>query len=410
MFFKRFAALLILCSIPCLLALMGCGGDVDPPYPGQEFTFAGDYVVLGFGFEESGQYFQQRSLVNVAEGSIEGNDLLKVGHGSMVSGQVSAAYTVEQTGELEVFPDKRSQRTLSAAAPLPSFGAKPFVELQSKLLGGPSLLQGYVHQPEGSVAYVGDFESLDFQECQIFLEREAEAHSNESFAGRWAIATMYEYDGQYYTLTGFMDATPDGGVEYFFEYFYNSEDPTNPSTFSTTRDPGHWNVQANGYMSYGDIYDGYICGNREVFFWDSIEAPNSDDPLSPAVGVLMDEGGYHYSNLSGSYIISGVESNSSSGARSCLGGLIEFDELQGSPYFHLVATRNVRGEEANREVDQEGFYTLSEEGELRLYKYSGQELLRGYVGCRSEADGLSRRAVAAPLKTPDTFGMYFIGR
>ena len=396
---KILTATVVLVGLALLAGLQGCA-DPEPPYPPQDYYFDGDYAVLGFGFNQSGTYFQQRSLINVTDPALSGTDLIRTGPPAAVPGTVSASFTLDQTGALQIFQS-------SGAAP--AFGASPFVA-RAKLLGGSATLEGHVHQPIGDVAYVGDFESTDFQELQIFLRRSFQSYSNSTFAGRWGMATMYWWSGSFYTLVGYMDANPQGGVDNFFEYFYNSADPSTPSTNSRTRPDGYWNVGVDGKMSYGPLYQGYVCGNQDVYLWDAIEYGDAVDFPAPAIGVRMDIGGYDESALSGSYLIGGIEANQNSGARSCLGGLIRFEDLLGVPYFNLQATRNVRGGNPRTTVEAEGTYSVSAEGELRLFQ-GGTEILRGFVGARDGANGdISARAVAAPLTTTDTFGMYFIGR
>ena len=401
---KFLTASLFICGIAIVAGLQGCA-DPEPPYPPQDYAFSGDYAVLGFGFDDQNRYFQQRSLVNATDNAISGTDLIRTGPAAAVAGTVSAGFTLDQTGALSIVPSSGGSALLPAKA---SFGASPVIAA-AKLLGGPSELIGHVHQPIGDVAYVGDFETSNFQELQIFLRRTPQSYSNGTFAGRWAMATMYWWSGSFYTLTGYMDANANGGVDNFFEYFYNSADPTTPSTASLTRPDGYWNVGSDGKMSYGPLYQGYVCGNQDVYLWDAIEYGDSVDFPAPAVGVRMDVGGYDQTALDGSYIIGGIEANQTSGARSCLGGLIRFESILGVPYFHLQAKRNVRGGNPQTTVDVEGTFTIASDGELRLMDYGGGELLRGYVGARGDND-VSDRAVAVPLTTTDTFGMYFIGR
>ena len=401
---KLLSAALLLMGVALFVGVQGCA-DPEPPYPPQDYAFSGDYAVLGFGFNDSNTYFQQRSLVNAADSAISGSDLLRTGPPAAVPGTVSAAFTLDQTGALTIVPSGGSSSLSPAKV---RFGANPVVA-SAKLLGGSATLEGHVHQPVGDVAYVGDFESNTFQELQIFIRRTPDTYSNSTFAGRWGMATMYWWSGSFYTLVGYMDANANGGVDNFFEYFYNPADPTEPSSATLSRPDGYWNVSSDGKMTYGPLYQGYVCDNQDVYLWDAIEYGDSVDFPAPAVGVRMDVNGYDNSALSGSYLIGGIEANQTSGARSCLGGLIRFEEIVGVPYFSLHATRNERGGNARTPIDLEGSYSISADGELRLFNYAGDELLRGYVGARG-GDNIADRAVAAPVTTPDTFGMYFIGR
>jgi len=390
------------------LTTTGCSTEPNPPYPGAEFEFAGPYAVLGFGFDDQGRFFQQRSLVQVDgdTGLTTGEYIHRDGGTTVQSGDVDVTCVVETSGNLTVVPAVGAVGLgRSLLAPPPSVVGGTAVGTAA-LLGGPATLQGYVHQPTGDVAFAADFESLQYQELQVFLRRPATAsYDQDDYAGRWGLATMYRYDGAFVSLVGVADLNTAGGLDYFQNVWNNPDNPAEPGVQVGTHPAGYWSVDGDGFVTYGTTYRGWVCGNNGAYIWDSIERTSTPDMTSPALAIRMDTAtNYQTEALDGNYIYCSVIVTDE-GARTVTGGTITFDPAYSS--YQIVGRQNVRGQGANQNVQVSGSYAVGADGALTLTR-GGTEMMRGWVGART--DGVASRAVGAKLTTAGQYGVYFIGR